>query len=80
MSMADVSIRELRNHGGDVVDRVEAGERVVITRSGRAVAELRPLPRRGPDPVTLLERWRSLPHVDPSSLRADLDRVIDPRL
>lgn len=80
MGMADVSIRELRNHGGDVVDRVEAGEHVVITRSGRAVAELRPLPRRGPDPTTLLDRWRRLPHVDPVALRADIDRLIDPGL
>ena len=46
VGMADVSIRDLRNHGGDVVDRVARGERVTITRAGRAVAELRPLARR----------------------------------
>ena len=78
--MSNVSIRDLRNHGGDVVDRVEAGERVVITRSGRPVAELRPLPRRGPDPATLLDRWRRLPHVDPAALRRDIDALIDPAL
>jgi len=38
--MDTVTIRELRNHGGDVVDRVEAGERVTVTRDGRPVAEL----------------------------------------
>lgn len=80
MVMADVSIRDLRNHGGEVVDRVEAGERVVITRSGRPVAELRPLARRGPDAATLLERWQRLPHVDPSTFRADIDAVVDPAL
>lgn len=78
--MADVSIRELRNHGGEVVDRVEAGERVVITRSGRPVAELRPLTRRGPDPTTLLDRWHRLPRVDPGALRRDVDALIDPSL
>jgi len=39
--MAEVTIRELRNHGGDVVDRVAAGERLIVTRDGRPVAELR---------------------------------------
>jgi Antitoxin Phd_YefM, type II toxin-antitoxin system len=33
--MAEVTIRELRNHGGDVVDRVARGEPVTITRAGQ---------------------------------------------
>lgn len=33
--MAEVSIRELRDHGGDVVDRVSGGERVTVTRRGK---------------------------------------------
>jgi PHD/YefM family antitoxin component YafN of YafNO toxin-antitoxin module len=37
--MDTVTIRELRNHGGEVVDRVEVGGRVTVTRDGRAVAE-----------------------------------------
>jgi len=37
-----VTIRELRNHGSDVIDRVEAGECLIVTRAGRPVAELRP--------------------------------------
>lgn len=75
--MAEVSIRQLRNHGGAVVDRVQAGERMTVTRSGRPVAELRPLTRRGPDPATLLSRWRNLPRIDPDALRRDIDRIID---
>jgi prevent-host-death family protein len=78
--MAAVTIRDLRNHGGDVVDRVAAGEAVVVTRAGEPVAELRPLRRRGPDAATLLERWRHLPAVDPAALREDLDRVLDSSL
>jgi prevent-host-death family protein len=78
--MADVTIRELRNHGGEVVDRVAAGERVTITRSGRPVAELRPLRRPAVKAPTLLARWRNLPPVDPQSLRDDLDMVIEPSL
>lgn len=78
--MDEVTIRQLRNHGGDVVDRVQAGERLTVTRSGRPVAELRPLPRRPLDAPTLLERWRRLPLVDPDRLRADIDDVLDPSL
>jgi prevent-host-death family protein len=78
--MATVTIRDLRNHGGDVVDRVEAGESVVITRSGKPVAELRPLRRQGLDAATLLQRWSHLPHVDPSLLRSDLDELLDASL
>ena len=73
-------MRDLRNHGGDILDRVEAGEPVTVTRSGRPVAQLRPLPKRGTDAATLLERWRHLPPVDPGALRRDVDQLIDPGL
>ena len=49
-------MRDLRNRGGEVLDRVERGERVIVTRDGRAIAELRPLPRRSARPVELIER------------------------
>lgn len=78
--MAEVTIRELRNHGGDVINRVLGGERLVVTRAGRPVAELRPI---GPEPLTadaLLRRWDGTPDIDGASLRADLDTVIDPHL
>lgn len=77
--MADVTIRELRNKGGEVVDRAARGERVVITRSGRPVAELRSL--RPPLTVeALVDRWRHLPPVDPAELREDIDALLDWRL
>jgi prevent-host-death family protein len=75
--MSEISIRELRNHGGDVVDRAAKGERLTITRSGRPVAELRPL---GRDPVSLsvlMGRRRSLPPLDPDRLRRDVDQILD---
>jgi len=78
--MGEVSIRELRNHGGDVVDRVAAGERVVVTRNGKPVAELRPLPAKAVTNVELVRRWRRLRPVDPIEWRRDLDAVIDPSL
>ena len=78
--MTSVSIRDLRNHGGDVVDRVERGETVTVTRSGRPVAELRPVPKAGLTAGELLARCRRLPDVDPVALRRDIDAVVDTSL
>ena len=78
--MSEVTIRDLRNHGGEVVDRVTAGEHVTITRGGRAVARLEPLPRPTLSAEALLERWSRLPRVDPARLRTDIDAVLDPTL
>jgi prevent-host-death family protein len=73
--MANVTIRELRNQGGDVVDRAARGEQITIVRSGRPVAELRPL-RTPLSADSLLERWRRLPAVDPVALRDDVDELV----
>lgn len=78
--MSKVTIRELRNHGGDVVERATRGERITITRAGKPVAELCPLRGPGASAETLLARWRTLPAVDPVALRADIDQILDPRL
>jgi antitoxin (DNA-binding transcriptional repressor) of toxin-antitoxin stability system len=75
--MADVSIRELRNEGGSVVERVLRGEHVTVTKGGVPVAEMRGI-SRGPVHVEpLLQRWRSVPRVDFGALRADLDDLLD---
>ena len=78
--MSEVSIRDLRNHGGEVIDRVERGERLTVTRDGRQVAELRTLERRPLKAEVLIERWARLPRFDPGALRRDLDQAIDSRL
>ncbi len=78
--MAEVTVRELRNHGGEVLDRVEAGARLTVTRSGRPVAELVPIRRPPAAAVTLLDRWSRLPAVDPDALRRDLDAAIETSL
>ena len=78
--MDNVSIRELRNHGGEVVERVEHGEAVRITRDGRPVAELRPLEISHLTLPALLARYRCLPAVDPAALRRDIDDVLDSSL
>lgn len=79
--MADVvTVRDLRNHGGEVLRRVERGERIVVTRDGAAVAELNPLPRRSVSPAELIRRRRNLPRVDVGVLRSDVDSVMDSSL
>jgi len=78
--MSEISIRQLRNHGGDMVDRVAHGERMTVTRCGRPVALLVPLDR---DPLSvdvLIERWLRLPAMDLESLRRDIAAVIDSSL
>lgn len=78
--MSEVTIRDLRNHGGEVVDRVQRGERLTVTRAGRPVAELVPVRRHALTATVLLQRWRHLPTVDPIQLQRDIDGVIDAAL
>ena len=80
MGASEVNIRELRNHGGEVVDRVAAGEHLTVTRSGKPVAELRPVAQPAVKAELLLERWRNLPHLDHRRFREDLDELVDPSL
>jgi prevent-host-death family protein len=78
--MSDVTIRELRNQGGEVLKRVTRGESLTVTRDGHPVAELRPLPRRPVPAATLLSRWHSLQPIDAAKLRADIDAAMDSSL
>lgn len=78
--MAEVTVRELRNDGGRVLDRVARGESLTVTRDGHAIAELRPLSRRPLRASVLLDRWRRLAHVDAARLRADIDATLDSSL
>ncbi|WP_188893160.1 type II toxin-antitoxin system Phd/YefM family antitoxin [Microlunatus endophyticus] len=78
--MDRVSVRDLRNHGGEVLSRVERGQALIVTRDGAELAELRPLRRRSARPAELIERRRHVRQVDPEALRRDLDDVLDASL
>ena len=78
--MDHISVRELRNHGGRVLQRVADGETLMVTMDGQPIAELRPVPGRALPTAALLARWRHLPAVDARQLRADVDRVLDASL
>lgn len=78
--MSEATVRELRNQGGRVLDRVAAGERVTITRNGKPVARLEPAARGRLGAEALIGRFRQLPEVDPRRLREDVDAALDQRL
>lgn len=78
--MSNVSIRDLRNQGGRVLNQVSRGETLTVTRRGKPVAELRPLHRAPLAAETLIARWRWLPQLDAGRLRADIDQFVDPTL
>ena len=75
--MPDVSVRDLRNHGGEILDRVARGEPVTVTRDGTPVAVLRPYVQARLSAEALLARWRHLPRVDPDALRREIDDLLD---
>lgn len=75
--METVSVRDLRNHGGDILDRVARGEHLTITRDGAAVAELSPLSPPGRAASVLIAHRQHLPSVDPGALRTDIDEIVD---
>ena len=70
--MAEIPLRELRNHTSEVLRRVEDGESLTVTVSGRPVAQLIPLQRRR-QALT----WDEIASVqaDPG-LRDDLRRLL----
>ena len=72
-----ISMRDLRNHAGDVLARVELGETLTVTNHGRPVAEIRPLPRRSRSATELVARRKDLPEVDTAALRADIESLLD---
>jgi prevent-host-death family protein len=78
--MREVTVRDLRNHGGDILDQVTRGEHLTVTRAGKPVAELRPIGPVALSAAALLERWRRLPPIDPAAFRADVDAAVDSSL
>ncbi len=72
-----VSVRDLRNHGGAIIDTVSRGGSVIVTRDGVPVAEVHALPKVPLTTRELIRRRQSLPSLDPARLRADIDELLD---
>ena len=78
---SEVAVRDLRNHGGEILNRVAGGETLTVTRDGAPVAELRPLPRRPLQAGLLLRRWRAQrPASSQGGRRLPLDSRTSPPL
>jgi len=63
-----------------VLARVERGESLTVTSNGRPVGRLVPVPSAAPTPDDLVARWRNLPPMSLTALRADIDDLLDARL
>lgn len=79
--MQTITRRELRDDSAEIMQRVEAGERFVVTRNGRPIAEIRPVP---PDRQRFVSRDRLLAlakrsePIDRQRFRDDLDSCANP--
>lgn len=78
--MTTIPQKELRNQVGEVLRRVEAGESLIVTVSGRPVAELSPVRRhRWVSGSALSQVWRGpAPHGLESDLKGLDAGLIDP--
>lgn len=75
--MADVSIRELRNHVSEIMRRVQAGERVRVTSDRQPVAQIIPLPvRRQTIPGAEMLAWRRSGYGPDADLEKDLAEAL----
>ena len=57
--MTTATVRELRNHYTRLLDRVKAGEEIIITQRGKRVARLVP---DKPDPPKKVD-WANAPEI-----------------
>ena len=76
-----MSQRELRNDAAAVLRDVQGGERIIVTRNGTPVAELRPLPPRRLVPrAVIAAAAQQAPRVDAARFRSDIDAIVDQSL
>ena len=79
--MDTVSLQDLQRDPAGLLDRVEAGEHLVVSRGGRPVAELRPLgrPVGEPRPFGLAAGSFTVPADFDAPLPDDLLRAFEGR-
>lgn len=81
MTMDTVSLQDLQRDPAGLLDRVEAGECLVVSRGGRPVAEFRPLApaARGPRPFGLAAGSFAVPIDFDGPLPDDILRAFEGR-
>jgi prevent-host-death family protein len=77
--MSTISLQELQQNPDALLDRVEAGEHLVVVRGGRPVAELRPIvgARGNPSPYGLCAGAFIVPDDFDAPLPEDLLREFE---
>lgn len=80
--MASYGVAEAKNNFTHLLDRVEEGERVVITRHGKPVAEIRPLAPERPLPTeaerrAAFERLRKMRDSLPPATQTSVELLRD---
>lgn len=71
-----ITQRELRNQSAAVMDAVEAGETLRITRNGVEIAEVSPVSASAFVPMkAVLEAMKNVPSVNLAELRAEVDAL-----
>jgi prevent-host-death family protein len=74
--MSTHSIADAKNQLSELIDRAMAGEDVVITRHGRAVVELKPIPAPA-HPVSAADLdWLVENRVGPKASREDAGTLV----
>jgi len=79
--MSTITLQELAHDPAALLDRVEAGERLLVTRGGRPVAEVRPVTpaRLTPRPFGLAAGAFAVPDDFDAPLPADVLREFEGR-
>ena len=79
--MSTISLQELQRDPAGLLERVEAGESLVVVRDGRPVAELRPVEatRPGPRPFGLCAGAFTVPDDFDAPLPDDVLREFEGR-
>ncbi|MQA93794.1 MAG: type II toxin-antitoxin system prevent-host-death family antitoxin [Streptosporangiales bacterium] len=71
-----ISQRELRNNSAEVMNAVEGGETMIVSRNGVPVAELRPIPHRALVPTAELRRaGADGARIDYAAMREEMDEL-----
>jgi len=81
MFMSNISLQELAHDPAALLDRVQAGEHIVVIREGRPVAELRPVmsPHSTVRPFGLAAGTFTVPDDFDSPLPPDILREFEGR-
>jgi antitoxin (DNA-binding transcriptional repressor) of toxin-antitoxin stability system len=73
-----ITDRALRDDAFAIIEALDSGESFVVTRDGKEVAELRPLPaRRFVKTEEVLAAFAGSPYIDLRRFAAELDDVVE---